>query len=163
MLTYADAKVVVPQANAPPKRWELQIKGAGKTAYSRSGDGRKLLRSSCLLHASYTPLTRLVHASYTPLTRLLHASYTPLTRLLHASSRSGDGCKLLRSSYTPRTCLLHASYTPLTRLSHASYMAGNSSGRESCLREFVRAQILACEAWHSLTYTPILACEAWNY
>ncbi len=122
MLTYADVKVVMPLANAPAKRWELQIKGAGKTAYSRSGDGRKLLRSSCLLHASYTPLTRL--------------SYTPLKSLLHASLRSADDRKLLRSS-----CLLHVTYTPLTRLSHASYMGGNSSGRECCVREFVRAQI----------------------
>ena len=45
-----------------------------------------------LLHASYTPLTRLLHAPYllvalrnaAALARLLHASYTPLTRLLHA-------------------------------------------------------------------------------
>ena len=27
-------------------RWELQLKGAGKTPYSRMGDGRKVLRSS---------------------------------------------------------------------------------------------------------------------
>uniref|UniRef100_A0A7S3GPP3 Selenoprotein O n=1 Tax=Spumella elongata TaxID=89044 RepID=A0A7S3GPP3_9STRA len=28
------------------KRWELQVKGAGKTPYSRTADGRKVLRSS---------------------------------------------------------------------------------------------------------------------
>ena len=28
------------------ERWELQLKGAGKTPYSRSADGRKVLRSS---------------------------------------------------------------------------------------------------------------------
>ena len=28
------------------ERWELQLKGAGKTPYSRAGDGRKVLRSS---------------------------------------------------------------------------------------------------------------------
>jgi len=28
------------------KRWELQLKGAGKTPFSRSADGRKVLRSS---------------------------------------------------------------------------------------------------------------------
>ena len=28
------------------KRWELQLKGAGKTPYSRTADGRKVLRSS---------------------------------------------------------------------------------------------------------------------
>ena len=153
MLTYADVKVVVPQANAPPKRWELQIKGAGKTAYSRSGDGRKLLRSS-----------------YTPLTRLLHASCTPLT----AYSRSGDGRKLLRSSstplprllhafYMPRTCSvdgrkllisLHASYTPLTRPEAPQVVNRVCAGRDrvcasSCVREF-----LACEAMHYLRYTP---------
>ena len=27
-------------------RWELQLKGSGKTPYSRSADGRKVLRSS---------------------------------------------------------------------------------------------------------------------
>ena len=27
-------------------RWELQLKGAGKTPYSRASDGRKVLRSS---------------------------------------------------------------------------------------------------------------------
>lgn len=28
------------------ERWELQLKGAGKTPYSRNGDGRAVLRSS---------------------------------------------------------------------------------------------------------------------
>ena len=28
------------------ERWELQLKGAGKTPYSRQADGRKVLRSS---------------------------------------------------------------------------------------------------------------------
>ena len=32
--------------NASGKRWELQLKGAGKTPYSRTADGRKVLRSS---------------------------------------------------------------------------------------------------------------------
>ena len=27
-------------------RWELQLKGSGKTPYSRTADGRKVLRSS---------------------------------------------------------------------------------------------------------------------
>lgn len=31
---------------AGSKRWEIQLKGAGKTPYSRQGDGRKVLRSS---------------------------------------------------------------------------------------------------------------------
>lgn len=31
---------------ATQKRWELQLKGAGKTPYSRTADGRKVLRSS---------------------------------------------------------------------------------------------------------------------
>lgn len=30
----------------PSGRWEIQVKGAGKTPYSRSADGRKVLRSS---------------------------------------------------------------------------------------------------------------------
>lgn len=32
--------------NAAGERWELQLKGAGKTPYSRSADGRKVLRST---------------------------------------------------------------------------------------------------------------------
>ena len=28
------------------ERWEVQLKGAGKTPYSRTADGRKVLRSS---------------------------------------------------------------------------------------------------------------------
>ena len=28
------------------ERWEIQLKGAGKTPYSREGDGRKVLRST---------------------------------------------------------------------------------------------------------------------
>lgn len=32
--------------NSQGERWELQLKGAGKTPYSRSGDGRAVLRSS---------------------------------------------------------------------------------------------------------------------
>ncbi len=28
------------------ERWEIQFKGAGKTPYSRTADGRKVLRSS---------------------------------------------------------------------------------------------------------------------
>ncbi len=36
-------EVINPNTN---KRWELQLKGAGKTPYSRTADGRKVLRSS---------------------------------------------------------------------------------------------------------------------
>ena len=32
--------------NKKNERWELQFKGAGKTPYSRTADGRKVLRSS---------------------------------------------------------------------------------------------------------------------
>lgn len=32
--------------NKKGERWELQLKGSGKTPYSRSADGRKVLRSS---------------------------------------------------------------------------------------------------------------------
>jgi hypothetical protein len=41
--------------------------------------------------AGQQPLTRLLHASYTPLTRL-HASYTPLTRLLHVLAQICQRC-----------------------------------------------------------------------
>ena len=32
--------------NSKNERWELQLKGAGKTPFSRHADGRKVLRSS---------------------------------------------------------------------------------------------------------------------
>ena len=32
--------------NKKGERWELQLKGSGKTPYSRTADGRKVLRSS---------------------------------------------------------------------------------------------------------------------
>ena len=32
--------------NSQQERWEIQLKGAGPTPYSRSADGRKVLRSS---------------------------------------------------------------------------------------------------------------------
>lgn len=32
--------------NKKNERWEVQLKGAGKTPYSRTADGRKVLRSS---------------------------------------------------------------------------------------------------------------------
>lgn len=32
--------------NKKGERWEIQLKGAGPTPYSRSADGRKVLRSS---------------------------------------------------------------------------------------------------------------------
>ena len=32
--------------NNAGERWEVQFKGAGRTHYSRSADGRKVLRSS---------------------------------------------------------------------------------------------------------------------
>ena len=32
--------------NSKGERWEIQFKGAGPTPYSRSADGRKVLRSS---------------------------------------------------------------------------------------------------------------------
>ena len=45
--------------------WELQLKGAGPTKYSRQGDGRKVLRSSLreflcseAMHALSVPTTR---------------------------------------------------------------------------------------------------------
>ena len=32
--------------NKKGERWEIQLKGSGKTPYSRTADGRKVLRSS---------------------------------------------------------------------------------------------------------------------
>ncbi len=101
-----------------------------------------------LLHASYTPLTRLLHASYTPLTRLLHASYTPLMRgrlvglvspfchpsltlLSHFSHTSVTHTSLTLGHYEASACLpclTLASGTALTRLLHVS-----DEGSASCL------------------------------
>lgn len=51
--------------NASGQRWELQLKGAGKTPYSRTADGRAVLRSSVreflcseAMHALGVPTTR---------------------------------------------------------------------------------------------------------
>ncbi|XP_055336014.1 protein adenylyltransferase SelO, mitochondrial-like [Paramacrobiotus metropolitanus] len=51
--------------NNKGERWELQLKGAGKTPYSRSADGRKVLRSSIreflcseVMHNLGVPTTR---------------------------------------------------------------------------------------------------------
>ena len=51
--------------NAAGERWELQLKGAGQTPYSRDGDGRAVLRSSIreylcseAMHALGIPTTR---------------------------------------------------------------------------------------------------------
>ena len=33
-------------SNSKGERWEIQLKGSGKTPYSRFGDGRAVLRSS---------------------------------------------------------------------------------------------------------------------
>jgi len=43
--TPGDTPGYIPGA-PPPARWELQLKGAGKTPYSRRADGRAVLRSS---------------------------------------------------------------------------------------------------------------------
>jgi hypothetical protein len=75
--------------------------------------------SRCVLHASYTPLTRLLHVSYTPLTRCvciyvcLYVSMC-LTRLFK-HIHTGLIVEVC-DTYTPLARLLHASYTPLTRL-----------------------------------------------
>ncbi|XP_075683641.1 protein nucleotidyltransferase YdiU-like [Rhinoderma darwinii] len=40
------AHIIATYINRYGERWELQLKGSGKTPYSRSGDGRAVLRSS---------------------------------------------------------------------------------------------------------------------
>ncbi len=62
----------------------------------------------------YTGPTALLRLYYCYVCVLLHASYTPLTRLLHASYTPGPTA-LLRLYYCYVCVLLHASYTPLTR------------------------------------------------
>lgn len=57
--------ITLGEVRGPEQRWELQLKGAGKTPYSRGADGRAVLRSSLreflcseAMHALGVPTTR---------------------------------------------------------------------------------------------------------
>jgi uncharacterized protein YdiU (UPF0061 family) len=48
LLAVADGRAITlgEIVNSQGQRWELQLKGAGKTPYSRRADGRAVMRSS---------------------------------------------------------------------------------------------------------------------
>jgi uncharacterized protein YdiU (UPF0061 family) len=81
------------------ERWELQLKGAGKTPYSRMGDGRAVLRSSIreflaseAMHALGIPTTRAlaVTGSDTPVMRETVETAAVVTRLAPSFIRFGS-------------------------------------------------------------------------
>ncbi|GAB3474489.1 protein adenylyltransferase SelO [Azotobacter salinestris] len=84
--------------NAAGERWDLHLKGAGKTPYSRMGDGRAVLRSSIReflasehLHALGIPSSRAlcVTASDTPVWRETEERAATLLRLAPSHVRFG--------------------------------------------------------------------------
>ncbi|WP_439886514.1 protein adenylyltransferase SelO [Pseudomonas sp. MBLB4123] len=84
--------------NAAGEHWDLHLKGAGQTPYSRMGDGRAVLRSSIReflasehLHALGIPTSRAlcVTASNTPVWREKKESAAMLLRLARSHVRFG--------------------------------------------------------------------------
>lgn len=80
------------------QRWEVQLKGSGKTPYSRMGDGRAVLRSSIreflvseAMHALGIPTTRAlaVTGSDTPVIRETVETAAVVTRLAPSFIRFG--------------------------------------------------------------------------
>ena len=80
-------------------RWDLQLKGAGKTPYSRMGDGRAVLRSSIreylaseAMHALAIPTTRAlaIVGSDQPVIRESVESAAVLTRMAPSHVRFGS-------------------------------------------------------------------------
>ncbi len=83
----------------PAARWEIQIKGAGKTPYSRMGDGRAVLRSSLreflaseAMHGLGIPTTRAlaVTGSDFPVIRETVETAAVVTRLAPSFVRFGS-------------------------------------------------------------------------
>ena len=81
------------------QRWEVQLKGSGKTPYSRMGDGRAVLRSSIreflaseAMHALGIPTTRAlaVTGSDTPVIRETVETAAVVTRLSPSFIRFGN-------------------------------------------------------------------------
>ena len=82
--------------NSKGERWELQLKGAGLTPYSRQADGRKVLRSSIreflaseALHALGVPTTRAgtIVTSDSFVTRDVHYTGDPIEERCSVVSR----------------------------------------------------------------------------
>ncbi len=91
--------ILLGEAAAAQGRWDLQLKGAGKTPYSRMGDGRAVLRSSIreylaseAMHALGIPTTRAlaIVGSDQPVIRENIESAAVLTRMAPSHVRFGS-------------------------------------------------------------------------
>jgi uncharacterized protein YdiU (UPF0061 family) len=91
--------ILLGEAAGAQGRWDLQLKGAGKTPYSRMGDGRAVLRSSIreylaseAMHALGIPTTRAlaIVGSDQPVIRENIESAAVLTRMAESHVRFGS-------------------------------------------------------------------------
>ncbi|HUX23822.1 MAG TPA: YdiU family protein, partial [Burkholderiales bacterium] len=91
--------ILLGEAAGAQGRWDLQLKGAGKTPYSRMGDGRAVLRSSIreylaseAMHALGIPTTRAlaIVGSDQPVIRENIESAAVLTRMAPSHVRFGS-------------------------------------------------------------------------
>ena len=91
--------ILLGEAAGAQGRWDLQLKGAGKTPYSRMGDGRAVLRSSIreylaseAMHALGIPTTRAlaIIGSDQPVIRENVESAAVLTRMAPSHVRFGS-------------------------------------------------------------------------
>ncbi|MBS0337321.1 MAG: YdiU family protein [Proteobacteria bacterium] len=92
--------ILLGEVRAPDRRrWDLQLKGAGRTPYSRMGDGRAVLRSSIreflcseAMHGLGIPTTRAlaVTGSDAPVVRETVESAAVLTRMAPSHVRFGS-------------------------------------------------------------------------
>ncbi|MBE0620648.1 MAG: YdiU family protein [Burkholderiales bacterium] len=91
--------ILLGEAAGAQGRWDLQLKGAGKTPYSRMGDGRAVLRSSIreylaseAMHALGIPTTRAlaIVGSDQPVIRESVESAAVLTRMAPSHVRFGS-------------------------------------------------------------------------
>lgn len=85
--------------NVKGERWEVQLKGAGKTPFSRFGDGRAVLRSTIreylcseAMHGLRIPTTRAlcITGSDAPIQRETYETAAVLTRLAPSHVRFGS-------------------------------------------------------------------------
>ncbi len=91
--------ILLGEVDAPSGRWELQLKGSGRTPYSRMGDGRAVLRSSIreflcseALHHLGIPTTRAlsVVGSDAPVLRETMETAAVVTRVSPSFVRFGS-------------------------------------------------------------------------
>ncbi len=91
--------ILLAEVNGPDGKWDLQLKGAGKTPYSRFGDGRAVLRSTIreylcseAMHGLGIPTTRAlsIAGSNEPVQREAVESAAMLIRLARSHVRFGS-------------------------------------------------------------------------